>query len=91
MTSYRIVHLQGRVVELAAVKGILWQFYKLVLKVPSGRDENDGIGHFAELGSCWPGEPKTWPKIGLRVGGRAENCVLGDGRSYKSTVLRDGR
>ena len=61
-------------------EGILWQLYKLVLKVASCRDENDGIGHFAELGSCWPGEPKTWPKIGLRVGGRAENCVLGDGR-----------
>ena len=73
------------------VKGILWQFYKLGLKVPSGRDENDGISHFAELGSSWPGEAKTWPKIALRVGGRAENCVLGDGRSYKSTVLRDGR
>ena len=59
------------------IKGILWQFYKLVLKVPSGRDENDGIGHFAELGSCWPGEPKTWPKIGLRVGGRAEKYCVG--------------
>ena len=73
------------------LKGILWQFYKLGLKVPSGRDETDGIGHFAELGSSWPGEAKTWPKIALRVGGRAENCVLGDGRSHKSTVLRDGR
>ena len=59
------------------IKGILWQFYKLVLKVASGRDENDGIGHFAELGSCWPGEPKTWPKIGLRVGGRAEKYCVG--------------
>ena len=29
--------------------------------------------------------------IYIRVGGRAENCVLGDGRSHKSTVLRDGR
>ena len=72
-------------------KGILWQFYKLGLRVPSGRDKNNGIGHFAELGSSWPGEAKTWPKIALRVGGRAENCVLGDGRSHKSTVLRDGR
>ena len=60
------------------VKGILWQFYKLGLKVPSGRDKNDGISHLAELGSRWPGEAKTWPKIALRVGGRAENCVLGD-------------
>ena len=60
-------------------KGILWQFYKLGSKVPSGQDENYGIGHFAELGSSWPGEAKTWPKIALRVGGRAENCVLGDG------------
>ena len=68
------------------LKGILWQFYKLGLKVPSGRDENDGIGHFAELGSSWPGEAKTWPKIALRVGGRAENCVLGDD---KSDVLKD--
>ena len=73
------------------LKGILWQLYKLGLKVPSGRDENDGIGHLAELGSSWAGEAKTWPKIALRVGGRAENSVLGDGRSYKSTVLRDGR
>ena len=55
------------------LKGILWQFYKLGLKVPSGRDENDGIGHFAELGSSWPGEAKTWPKIALRY-------VLRDGR-----------
>ena len=62
------------------IKGILWQFYKLGLKVPSGRDENDGIGHFAELGSSWPGEAKTWPKIALRVGGRAEYSVLEDGR-----------
>ena len=62
-----------------ALKGILWQFYKLGLKVPSGQDENDGICHFAKLGSSWPGEAKTWPKIALRVGGRAENCVLGDG------------
>ena len=62
----------------SSIKGILWQFYKLVLKVPSGRDENDGIGHFAELGSSWPGEAKTWPKIALRVGGRAEKyCVRG--------------
>jgi hypothetical protein len=59
------------------IKGILWQFYKLVLKVPSGRDENDGIGHFAELGSSWPGEAKTWPKIALRVGGRAEKYCVG--------------
>ena len=59
------------------LKGILWQFYKLVLKVPSGRDENDGIGHFAELGSSWPGEAKTWPKIALRVGGRAEKYCVG--------------
>ena len=62
------------------LKGILWQFYKLGLKVPSGRDENDGIGHFAEFGSSWPGEAKTWPKIALRVGGRAEYSVLEDGR-----------
>ena len=76
---------------IIVIKGILWQLYKLGLKVPSGRDENDGIGHLAELGSSWAGEAKTWPKIALRVGGRAENSVLGDGRSYKSTVLRDGR
>ena len=31
--------------------------------------------------SCgWPGEAKTWPKIALRVGGRAEYSVLEDGR-----------
>ena len=59
------------------VKGILWQFDKLVLKVPSGRDEKDGIGHFPELGSSWPGEAKTWPKIALRVGGRAEKYCVG--------------
>ena len=45
----------------------------MVLKVASCLDKNDGIGHFAELGSSWPGEAKTWPKIGLRFGGRAEN------------------
>ena len=66
-----------RVEDLSAFKGIQWQLYKLVLKVASCRDENDGIGHFAELGSCWPGEPKTWPKIGLRVGGRAEKYCVG--------------
>ena len=49
----------------------------LGLKVPSGRDENNGIGHFAELGSSWPGEAKTWPKIALRVGGRAEKYCVG--------------
>ena len=42
----------------SSLKGILWQFYKLGLKVPSGRDKNDGIGHFAELSSSWPGEAK---------------------------------
>ena len=73
------------------LKGIHWQLDKLGLKVVFCLDKNDGESHFAELGSCWPGEAKTWPKIALRVGGRAENSVLGDGRSYKSTVLRDGR
>ena len=63
--------------SVPAVKGILWQFYKLVLKVPSGRDKNDGESHFAELGSCWPGEAKTRPKIALRVGGRAEKYCVG--------------
>ena len=29
------------------LKGILWQFYRLDLKDPSGRDKNDGIGYFA--------------------------------------------
>ena len=58
-------------------KGIQCQFYKLGLKVPSGRDENDGIGHSAELGSSWPGEAKTWLKIALRVGGRAEKYCVG--------------
>ena len=72
-------------------KGIHWQLDKLGLKVVFCLDKNDGESHFAELGSCWPGEAKTWPKIALRVGGRAENCVLGDGRSHKSTVLRDRR
>ena len=67
-------------ISFSGFKGILWQLYKLGLKVPSGRDENDGIGHFAELGSSWPGEAKTWPKIALRVGGRAEYSVLEDGR-----------
>ena len=62
----------GSHVKRFVVKGILWQFYKLGLKVPSGRDENVGIGHFAELGSSWPGEAKMWPKIRPRFGGRAE-------------------
>ena len=69
--------LENNNCQYLEVKGILWQFYKLVLKVPSGRDENDGIGHFAELGSSWPGEAKTWPKIALRVGGRAEKYCVG--------------
>ena len=68
----------------SGLKGILWQFYKLGLKVPSGRDKNNGIGHFAELGSSWPGEAKTWPKIALRY-------VLRDGRPWtrpsSNTVL----
>ena len=54
-------------IQLTLFKGIQWLFYKLGLKVTSGRDKNDGIGHFAELGSSWPGEPKTSPKIALRV------------------------
>ena len=61
-----ILHLVICDKNYSKVKGILWQFYKLGLKVPSGRDETDGIGHFAELGSSWPGEAKTWPKIALR-------------------------
>ena len=73
------------------IKGIHWQLDKLGLKVVFCLDKNDGESHFAELGSSWPGEAKMWPKIALRVGGRAENCVLGDGRSHKSTVLKDGR
>ena len=71
------------------LKGIHWQFYKLVLKVPSGRDENDGIGHFAELGSSWPGEAKTWPKIALRVGGRAEKYCVG-GRAADMVIIVAG-
>ena len=83
--------MKTNVVDKQSLKGILWQFYKLVFKVPPDREENDGIGHFAELGSSWLGEAKTWPKIALCVGGRAEICVMGYGRSHKSTVLRDGR
>ena len=79
------------VMGVMIIKGTHWQLDKLGLKVVFCLDKNDGESHFAELGSCWPGEAKTWPKIALRVGGRAENSVLGDGRSYKSTVLRDGR
>ena len=62
------------------VKGIHWQLDKLGLKVVFCLDKNDGESHFAELGSSWPGEAKTWPKIALRVGGRAEYSVLEDGR-----------
>ena len=61
-------------------KGIHWQLDKLGLKVVFCLDKNDGESHFAELGSSWPGEAKTWPKIVLRVGGRAEYSVLEDGR-----------
>ena len=39
-------------------KGILWQKYKLGLKVVVFIDEIDGETHFAQLGSSWPGEPK---------------------------------
>ena len=40
------------------MKGILWQKYKLGLKVVVFIDEIDGETHFAQLGSSWPGEPK---------------------------------
>ena len=46
-------------------KGIHWLFYKLGLKVAFSLDKNDGICHFAELGSCCPGALKTSPKIAL--------------------------
>ena len=59
------------------VKGIHWQLDKLGLKVVFCLDKNDGESHFAELGSSWPGEAKTWPKIALRVGGRAEKYCVG--------------
>ena len=65
---------------LVYLKGIHWQLDKLGLKVVFCLDKNDGESHFAELGSSWPGEAKTWPKIALRVGGRAEYSVLEDGR-----------
>ena len=58
-------------------KGIHWQLDKLGLKVVFCLDKNDGESHFAELGSSWPGEAKTWPKIALRVGGRAEKYCVG--------------
>ena len=44
------------------VKGILWQKYKLGLKVVVFIDEIDGETHFAQLGSSWPGEPKMSQK-----------------------------
>ena len=50
---------------------------KYGLKVAFCIDKNDGKSHFAELGSCWPGEPKMSPKIALRFGGRAENSGVG--------------
>ena len=56
-------------------------------------DKLCGTSHFTELDSCWPGEPKTSPKIVPRHGledGR-KTPVLGDGREQKSTRLRDGR
>jgi len=59
------------------IKGIHWQLDKLGLKVVFCLDKNDGESHFAELGSSWPGEAKTWPKIALRVGGRAEKYCVG--------------
>ena len=39
-------------------KGIQWQKYKFGLKVVVFIDENDGETRFAQLGSCWPGEPE---------------------------------
>ena len=62
---------------LKGLKGIHWQLDKLGLKVVFCLDKNDGESHFAELGSSWPGEAKTWPKIVLRVGGRAEKYCVG--------------
>ena len=44
------------------LKGILWQKYKLSLKVVVFIDEIDGETHFAQLGSSWPGEPKMSQK-----------------------------
>ena len=64
-------------------KGILWQFDKLGLKVVFCLDKNDGESHFAELGSSWPGEAKTWPKIALRVGGRRKIVCWGTGGAIK--------
>ena len=40
------------------IKGILWQKYKLGLRVVVFIDEIDGETHFAQLGFSWPGEPK---------------------------------
>ena len=75
LKDYPFVSMSGK-----PLKGIHWQLDKLGLKVVFCLDKNDGESHFAELGSSWPGEAKTWPKIALRVGGRAEYSVLEDGR-----------
>ena len=66
-----------------SIKGIQCEFYKLGLKVAFCPDKNDGISHFAELGSSWSGELKTCPKIALRVRGRAEKYRVG-GRAGQS-------
>ena len=61
--SYRAFRVDGL---CSTFKGIHWQLDKLGLKDVFCLDKNDGESHFAELGSSWPGEAKTWPKIALR-------------------------
>ena len=54
--SVGVLHREIRIIE--RLKGILWQKYKLGLKVVVFIDEIDGETHFAQLGSSWSGEPK---------------------------------
>ena len=75
----KIVELDQSTTIIKAIKGILWQFYKLGLKVPSGRDKNNGISHFAKLGSSWAGQLKMCPKISLCIQGRMGPSVLEHG------------
>ena len=79
-SAHPVQILYTRWLHKCTFKGIHWQLDKLGLNVVFCLDKNDGESHFAELGSCWPGEAKTWPKIVLRVGGRAEYSVLEDER-----------
>ena len=62
MLHYSLRKLFIKSMIIINIKGILWQKYKLGLKVVVFIDKIDGETHFAQLGSSWPGEPKMSQK-----------------------------